>query len=152
MKYTLPTLTLLLAILVLPFNTLTAEKPEPLTDRQTELIKKNVLTNLDHPSLEVRAGTMQLLIELKQAHPDYDVSYAVFPMMDVLKNDEKPEFRILAALTLYHLDSEVGRFAVERRAQFDSDDRVVRHCASLARNWEKKEISTDLITEVKQAL
>lgn len=152
MRYSLPTLLLLLAILALPFNTLTAEGPEALSDRQMELIKTNVLSNLDHPSMEVRAGTMQLLIELKQAHPDYDVSYAVFPMMDVLKNDEKPEFRILAALTLYHLDSEVGRFAVERRAQFDSDDRVVRHCSALARNWEKKNISTDLIAEVERAL
>jgi hypothetical protein len=150
MKKTLSTLALMLALVAVPFSSAFSQDARELTDRQMELIQKNVLANLESPSMEVRAGTMQTLIELKKAYPSYDIGYAVIPMMETLKHDEKPAFRILAALTLYHLDSEMGRFAVERRAQYDSDKRVARHCAALVRNWGRPGISTDLVAEVSR--
>jgi hypothetical protein len=150
MKKTLTAAALALAILALPLTAALAQDARPLTERQMELIEKNVLANLESPSMEVRAGTMQTLIELKKAHPSYDVSYAVLPMMETLKHDDKPAFRILAALTLYHLDSELGRFAVERRAQYDDSPRVARHCAALVRNWGRATYSTDLLAEVSR--
>jgi hypothetical protein len=151
MKKTLLTLTLV-AVMAMSTMTVTAQDAEPLSDRQMELIKENVLANLNHPSFEVRAGTMQLLINLKKQYASYDLSFAVLPMMETLKGDEKPEFRILSALALYHLDSDLGRFAVERRAKFDDNDRVARHCAALARNWGKGSVSTDLVAEVQRQL
>ncbi|MBE0643533.1 MAG: hypothetical protein IH600_05600 [Bacteroidetes bacterium] len=150
MKKSLTTLALMLAFVALPLTTSFAQDARPLTDRQMELIQTNVLANLESPSMEVRATTMQLLIDLKKTYPAYDINFAVLPMMETLKSDEKPEFRILAALTLYHLDSELGRFAVERRAQYDSNDRVARHCSMLARNWGKAAVSTDLIAETQR--
>jgi hypothetical protein len=150
MKKLMSAFALMLALVALPLTNALAQDARPLTERQMDLIEKNVLSNLDSPSMEVRAGTMQLLIELKKAHPSYDISYAVLPMMETLKSDEKAEFRILAALTLYHLESELGRYAVERRAQFDSNERVARHCAALIRNWGKSNVSTDLLAETQR--
>lgn len=150
MKKSLSAFALMLALVAVPLTNVFAQDARPLTERQMSLIETNVLANLESPSMEVRAGTMQLLIDLRKTYPSYDISYAVLPMMETLKSDEKPEFRILAALTLYHLDSELGRFAVERRAQFDSNERVARHCAALARNWGKSAYSTDLVAEVQR--
>lgn len=150
MKKTLTTAALALALVALPLASALAQDARSLTERQMELIEKNVLANLESPSMEVRAGTMQTLIELRKAYPSYDVNYAVLPMMETLKHDDKPAFRILAALTLYHLDSELGRFAVERRAQYDDNPRVARHCAALVRNWGRDSYSTDLLAEVSR--
>ena len=150
MKKTLTTLALALAIVTLPLTAAFSQDARTLTDRQMELIEKNVLANLENPSMEVRASTMQTLIELRKTYPSYDVSYAVLPIMETLKHDDKPAFRILAALTLYHLDSELGRFAVERRAQFDDNPRVARHCAALVRNWGRDTYSTNLLAEVSR--
>ena len=127
-----------------------AQNAKPLSTEQQELIQKNVLANLQHSSLEVRANTIQLLIDLKKTYPTYDFGYALLPMMETLKSNERPEFRILAALALYHLDSELGKFAVARRAQYDESPRVAKHCASLIRNWESNTISTNLIAEVSR--
>ena len=152
MKKMLTTLAVVVALVAVPFTTTQAQDAKPLTEKQLELIKTNVLANLDHPSLEVRAGTMQLLIDLKETYPQYDLGYAVIPMMETLKSDPKPEFRILAALALFHLDSDLGRFAVERRAKFDDNKRVAKHCASLVRNWGTRDGSIDFVAEVKKAL
>ncbi len=149
MKTILTTLALCLA---LSSTAAVAQQPAELSEKQVALIEKNVVANLNHPSLEVRAGTMQLLIDMKKAWPEYNLSYAVLPIMETLKSDDKPEFRILAALTLFHLDSELGRFAVERRAKYDASDRVSKHCAALAKQWEKKDAySTNLLVEVQSA-
>ncbi len=152
MKKMLTTLAVVAALVAVPFTNTQAQDAKPLTEKQLELIKTNVLANLEHPSLEVRAGTMQLLIDMKETYPQYDLGYAVIPMMETLKSDPKPEFRILAALALYHLDSDLGRFAVERRAKFDDNERVAKHCASLVRSWGSQSGSDNFVAEVKKAL
>ncbi len=146
MKTTLTALALCLALVA---STAYAQQPVAPSAEQAKLIEKNVIANLEHPSLEVRAGTMQLLIDIKKEWPNHDLGYAIFPMMETLKSDDKPEFRILAALTLFHLDSELGRFAVERRAKYDSSERVAKHCAALTRSWDDKATDgTNLLVEV----
>lgn len=143
---------LALALLLVSAPLANAQEAKPLTEKQLELIKDNVLANLEHNSLEVRASTMQLLIDLKETYPSYNLNYAVLPMMETLKSDPKPEFRILAALALFHLDSDLGRFAVERRAKFDDNDRVARHCASLIRNWGVEKNSDSFLATVEREL
>jgi hypothetical protein len=150
MKATFTILALALFLITAPLAN--AQEAKPLTAQQLEMIQKNVLANLEHSSLDVRAATMQLLIEMKKTYPAYNLNYAVLPMMETLKSDPKPEFRILAALALYHLDSDLGRFAVERRAKFDDDDRVARHCASLVRNWGSSSDTDTFMADVKRKL
>ncbi|MDT8324408.1 MAG: hypothetical protein RRA94_09870 [Bacteroidota bacterium] len=150
MKATVSMLALALVLFAAPL--VNAQEAKPLSEKQLEMIKENVLANLDHTSLEVRAATMQLLIDMKETYPSYDLSYAVLPMMETLKSDSKPEFRILAALALFHLDSDLGRFAVERRAKYDDDERVARHCASLVRNWDKEKDKDSFLAEIEREL
>ena len=127
-----------------------AQDSTPLSAQKQEMIQENILANLQHSSIEVRATTIQLLIDLQKNYPQSDFGYALLPMMDMLKSDDRPEFRILAALALYHLDSDLGKFAVSRRAEFDDSPRVAKHCAALIRNWDKNTISTDLLAEVSR--
>lgn len=150
MKATVSILALALVLFAAPLAN--AQENKPLSEKQVELIKQNVLANLEHTSLDVRAATMQLLIDLKETYPSYDLNYAVLPMMETLKSDPKPEFRILAALALFHLDSDLGRFAVERRAKFDDDARVARHCADLARSWDSEKNKDSFLAEVEREL
>ena len=92
--------------------------------------------NLDHRIPGIKANTMQLLIDLRVGHPELDLDFAVIPVMRILKQDTTEEMRMLAAVALYHLNTRTGRFAVERRAEFDESARVARHCARIARFWD----------------
>jgi hypothetical protein len=122
------------------FSTVAVSGTQGQEEQRAQLIERNILANLQHPCMEVRAGTIQVLIDLRAKRPDYDLDFAILPIMETLKSDERPECRILAALALYHLDSELGRFAVERRAKYDDSERVARHCATLIRHWDTKDI------------
>ena len=150
MKATATALALALLLVTAPLAN--AQDARPLSTEKQELIQKNVLANLQHSSLEVRAATIQLLIDLKSTYPAYDLQYAVLPMMETLKSDPKPEFRILAALALFHLDSDLGRYAVERRAKFDDDSRVARHCSTLIRNWDNEDKGNAFMADVAREL
>jgi len=108
-----------------------------LSPRQIEAIRVNVSNNLEHDIPEIRVNAMQLLIELRMAYPGIDLDFAVIPVMRLLRQDATEEHRILAAMTLYHLNTRKGRFAVERRALYDRSPRVARHCARLASHWDK---------------
>ncbi|MBI5647005.1 MAG: hypothetical protein HY962_08720 [Ignavibacteriae bacterium] len=119
-----------------------AESPEPpkqLSEKQLATIRVSIEKNLQDPSAEIRCSTVQLVLELKETYPDLDFDYALIPLIGILKSDECAEMRILAARTLYDFDSELAHFAVSRRALYDSNERVARHCGNLARSWEQRD-------------
>lgn len=138
MKTATITLVVLLALFTAPVFALTDEPVKPLTQDQFSLIEKNILKNLQCKCCEVRANTIQTIIDLKSAYPEENFDYAIIPLMGVLKGDDRYEVRILAALALYQYDSDLAKFAVSRRALYDSSERVARHCASLTREWGKQ--------------
>jgi hypothetical protein len=145
MKMLLSSLTLFLALC----TSVAVARPVEINDEQRKRVEQNVLANLKHPSLEVRAGTMQLLIDLKTEDPSYSTSYAFSSLVEMLQNHEEPEFRMLAALTLFHLDSDRGRIALERRARSDKSERVANYCQALIDSWHKKNMfSTDLLAQI----
>ena len=109
--------------------------PTRLTDTQLDLIKKNVLVNLENSAVEVRADAIQLLIDLRKNFPNADLDFAILPLLNRLKSDDREEIRILSAIALYNFDSELGRFAVERRALYDSSQRVSKQCLNIAHVW-----------------
>jgi hypothetical protein len=113
-----------------------------LNDAQIASLRANITDNLQDASIDIRTSTMQLVMELKDAYPTADLDFAIIPLMTVLKNDNTPELRILAACALHAYDSELARFAVSRRALYDSSDRVARHCAAIARAWMEKPVET----------
>ena len=107
-----------------------------LTNHQLELIEKNILHNLEDSCSAIVVGTMQTLIELKTAYPKYDYDYSIIPLLAKLKDGKCEGIRIMAALTLYQLNSARGRFAVAQKAKFDASERVAKHCAAIAREWQ----------------
>ncbi len=54
---------------------------------------------------------------------------SVIPLMKILKNDDNPEVRIIAALSLLKIGNEKGMFAVKRAIEFDDNPRVSRMCS-----------------------
>jgi len=130
--------TLLISVFLLSGSASAFQDFKPLTEKQKELIEKNILANLTHRSIEVRANTIQLIIDLKRAYPEMKLGYAVVPLMNKLKNAERCEVRILAALALNEYDSDMARYAIERRALFDDSKRVCCVLANIIRSWETK--------------
>ena len=120
----------------------------PLTEKQISAIRVNIKNNLTDPSLDIRCSTVQLVMELKEAYPSTDFDYVIIPLVSLLKNDDSPELRILAARALYRFDSEVARYAVSRRALYDPSDRVARNCGTLARSWGQKTPNGDLASSM----
>ena len=135
-----PVKCLLAAVIVM---TMTAAAAPPsgapsLNDAQLSSLRANIADNLQDANVDIRTSTMQLVLELKDAYPAADLDFAIIPLMTVLKNDNVPELRILAACALHAFDSELARFAVSRRALYDSSDRVARLCAAFPRAWSVK--------------
>jgi hypothetical protein len=146
MKTAAITLVVLLGLCFSPVFALTDEPVRPLNHDQLNLIEKNVLKNLNCCCCEVRANTIQTIIDLKKAYPKEDFDYAIIPLMSLLKGDQRYEVRILAALALYQFDSELAKFAIERRALYDDSERVAKHCAALIREWDSKHTSDTELT------
>lgn len=138
------TLVVLLGLCLAPVFAFTDAPVKPLTDKQLSLIEKNILKNLQCTCCEVRANTVQTIIDLQLAYPEENFDYAIIPLMSLLKGDDRFEVRILAAQALYYLDSDLGKFAVSRRALYDSSDRVAKRCATLIREWDNKVMPTVL--------
>lgn len=123
-------------VLLLAGPAVPAPAQEAFSPERIELMKKNITANLSHSAFGVRAGTLQLMIDLRQSHPEVSLDFAVIPVMRILKQDGHEGLRILAAVTLYHIGGERSRFAVSRRALYDASRRVARHCSRLRQYWD----------------
>jgi hypothetical protein len=113
--------------------------PKPIityTKSSTQYIEKNILANLRSDVLEIKSSTIQLIIELHNSNTNIDLDVTVIPLLDILKTSEEPELRIYSALALYYLQSELGKFAVSRRIEYDESDRVSRMCQRLTTHWD----------------
>jgi len=139
--------TILFAVALIAFmvagagQAVAGEGNKPLSEERQDLIEKNLINNLEHKSVEVRGDAIQTLNPPKTNYPEYEFDYAVLPLISKLKNDQREEIRILAALALYHFDSARGKFAISRRALYDNSPRVTRHCNTLLRTWNQKSVA-----------
>ncbi|MDT8324407.1 MAG: hypothetical protein RRA94_09865 [Bacteroidota bacterium] len=106
-----------------------------LSPQQTAAIQENIRHNLEHRITNIRANTLQLLIDLRISHPEIDLRFAQLPVMHILKQDEHEGLRILAAVALYHIGDRRGRYAVQRRALYDESPRVAQQCTRLFHYW-----------------
>lgn len=123
-----------------------------ITGPQQKLLRENILQNLEHRITEIRANTLQLLIDLSVSHPEVDLDFALIPVMSILKSDRSEGLRILAAVALFHIGGERGHFAVQRRSLYDDSRRVARNCERLSLYWGEKFQSRDIGTDGDYAL
>lgn len=134
MKY----ITIFLFVLAISATTFAGELPKGAgkmenqkSNMNLELIELNVLSNFNSPIEEVRANTVQLIIDIKLQRPDTNLDYAVFPLMNALKTDSNEGVRILSAIALYYMNTEVGNFAIQQASKHDDSKRVQRQCKIL---------------------
>ncbi|MBE0643532.1 MAG: hypothetical protein IH600_05595 [Bacteroidetes bacterium] len=131
------TLTLILSLLLLMCGQLPAQPgTSRLNEQQIALLATNVTRNLALDSDEIKANTLQLLIDLDATHPEVELDFAVIPVMRILKRHTEEGMRVLAAVALQHIGGERARFAVERRAEYDASAFVARNCARIAVFWD----------------
>lgn len=131
------TLILILSLFLMMSGQLPAQPGTPrLNERQIALLTENVTHNLSLDSDEIKANTLQLLIDLDATHPEVPLDFAVIPVMRLLKRHADEGMRVLAAVALQHIGGERARFAVERRADYDASDFVARNCARIALFWD----------------
>lgn len=147
---------LFLSMLVLAFClsvSTEAASPLPLkSTHQRAALERNILAGLQNPTMEVRASTMQLIVDLREADPTLDLNFAIIPLMDQLKSSDYAELRILSALALNSFDSQVGRFAVARRALYDPSTRVSKICAAITNSWMPDPRSTEPRMRISKAV
>ena len=106
---------------------------ESLPQDRIDLIDQNIVIALGSDIPGMQADAAQLIRDLKAQRPDQSFSNCVIPLMALVKNEEaESSTRILAALALDTLDSELGNFAIARTAQFTSNQRLKYICTWLA--------------------
>ncbi len=81
----------------------------------------NYLAGVSHDNLGLKVSAAYYLGERKSQK-------AVIPLMNILKSDESPEARIMAALSLYKIGDERGIFAVQRAIEYDKNEQVRKIC------------------------
>lgn len=129
----------LLAVLVLNPPALSADEPQKeLTPRQLDLVRQNFVYNLTTCCPDILVSCMQTMKQLKTTYPQYDFDYAIIPLLSHLKNDERCEVRIMAAIALAEFDSEMARFAISRRMTYDPAERVQKICGAIVHSWKEK--------------
>ncbi|MBK8945072.1 MAG: hypothetical protein IPM32_07325 [Ignavibacteriae bacterium] len=84
-------------------------------------IEKNLLVGLKSDNQGLQFSCAYYLGEIKSKK-------AVIPLMKILHSSKVDGMRIIAALSLYKINSEQGMFAVKQAAKFDNCERVQRMC------------------------
>jgi len=102
------------------------------TDQKLEVIEANLKVALESASPGVQASAAQTVRDLKARAPHYEFASLVIPLMRIVK-DGNAECgpRVLAALALHELKSELGDFPIQRTGRFTEDQRLKHVCTWL---------------------
>lgn len=91
------------------------------TTSSDDVVIANLVNGVESENLGLKISSVYYLGEKKAEE-------SVIPLMKILKNDENPQARIIAALSLLKIGNEKGMFAVKRAIKFDDDEQVQRMC------------------------
>lgn len=86
-----------------------------------EQVEENLIVGVQSDNLGLRVSAAYFLGEIKSEK-------SVIPLMKMLKSSDNEKERIMAALSLYKINTAIGNFAVKRRAIFDDSQRVRNLC------------------------
>ena len=86
-------------------------------------IENNLLAGLKSDTHGLQISAAYFLGEIKSEK-------AVIPLLAMLHNGETEGERLMAALSLYKINSELAIYAIKEAARFDDSDRVRRMCAN----------------------
>jgi|GEM_PF-2223554 len=106
---------------------------ESMPASSVDLIEPNIVNALRSGIPGMQADAAQLIRDLNRIRPEESFSSCVIPLMAILKNEQEENGpRILAALALDQINSDIGAFAIERTATFTSDAQLKYICTWLA--------------------
>jgi len=94
-------------------------------------IIKNLKVGLQSENYGLRVSSAYVLGQLA-SNKDIDSDFAgeiIIPLLSMLNNEKSDEARIVAALALYHLESERGIQLLNYLADNDNSKRVSKNCS-----------------------
>ncbi|MDR3665765.1 MAG: HEAT repeat domain-containing protein [Ignavibacteriaceae bacterium] len=105
-----------------------------LTKRDSAMMKgeQNLLIAINTDNYGLKTSAAQILGDIKSEK-------AVIPLMRMLKSSDDENLRIIAALSLYKIQSSMGMYAVRQAIRFDDSPRVRKMCLNLYLDSEKQE-------------
>jgi hypothetical protein len=105
-----------------------------LTKRDSAIMRgeQNLLIAINTNNYGLKSSAAQILGDIKSEK-------AVIPLMKILKSSDDEKLRIVAALSLYKIQSAIGMFAVRQAIRFDESARVRKMCLNLYLDSEKQE-------------
>ena len=121
--------------LVLLLVTLTGDSFASNLTKRDSAIKRgeqNLLIAINSDNFGLKSSAAQILGDIKSEK-------AVIPLMKMLKSSDDENLRIVAALSLYKIQSAMGMFAVRQAIRFDESARVRKMCLNLYLDSEKQE-------------
>lgn len=126
-------LTVFLVLMALTFGSFAANNPAAAKKKiihRDDVIKSLLMgVNSDNQGLKLSAG--YYLGELKSDE-------AVLSLMNILKNSENDEERIMAALSLSKIGDSRGIYAIKKAIKFDESERVRKLCSLFYNNYYSK--------------
>jgi hypothetical protein len=127
--------------LVLLFNfTVLTFASSTITDEKYRQVEDNLLNGINNDNLGLQVSCAYFLGEMKSER-------AIIPLLKMLKNGDTEEERIIAAVSLSKIKSELGIFAVKQRIKFDESERVQRLCEIFYNNYLVEELKGKVIVE-----
>jgi hypothetical protein len=103
-----------------------------LTKRDSAIMRgeKNLLIAINTDNYGLKSSAAQILGDIKSKK-------AVIPLMKILKSSDDENLRIVAAHSLYKINSPMGMFAVRQAIRFDESVRVRKMCLNYLVDSEK---------------
>jgi hypothetical protein len=129
----------LILILLLSFATSTFASLTT-TEKKYRQVEDNLLTGIRTDNIGLKVSCAYFLGEMKSER-------AIIPLLKMLKSGSTEEERIIAAVSLSKIKSELGIFAVKQRIKFDDSERVQRLCEIFYNDYLVEELKGKVIVE-----
>jgi hypothetical protein len=126
----------LFGLLVISFMLTGVSSAASLTKRDSAIMKgeKNLLIAINTDNYGLKSSAIQILGDLKSEK-------AVIPLMKILKSSNDENLRMVAAFSLYKIQSSMGMYAVRQAIRFDESARVRKMCLNLYHDSEKQDLA-----------
>lgn len=115
-----------LVLVVLAIVTIVANTSNAEGDEIKNSAIESLIMGINSDNFGLRTSAAYMLGELK-------CEKGVFPLMRMLKSEDREDARIVAALALWKIGNSKGIFAIKQAIKFDDSERVRKLCAAFYR-------------------
>ena len=92
---------------------------------------QSLINGIESNNTGLKTSSAYMIGELK-------ITSAVIPLMEMMRNDDSEEARIVAALSLYKIGTPLAMNAVRQAIRFDRSERVKRMCLKFYNDYLNK--------------